>query len=646
MHDLGAQCNLQKMDRNKKNPLLTLTDKYQETKQLLQQENLRRQQIKSQLGLCPSAQMKNEPDIKNGCNLLRCEMMLNKSSPGSHAWCEASGDWGDEYCRVKVDGFRERAALAENENIGSDPTLVKQFSQEAELLARENELLDRHNQELLNQLAEANREIDRLKAELLQPNGCQPDLQTLAERLGMDLARSCGELEEAQNQLAEMEENLNDTHRTLQLREATIRGFLAKDSEKINKIPSLEKTDGLCQSVQVLEMKISELESQLCLSEQACRELQTQNALLRESELLNGQRIIEAEEKIRMLQGELEPDTSSEWEGLMHVKNQKIQNGVKSSEGIQFAVEESVRMKSSVLRMLLQVINRLGGNEKQDCSSELENAQVNPREVRRLQLEKNIWESFVNALEDNPTEGMESEGADCLLWCAKMKLGEMKTYLSLISTSTNSSKPLSLCRDSEPSDLTNMSLCNLDIIGIHNDTIKAEQKEQTVSIREQLDNSLIWRVLKQHVEKRLILLNNVASKLESSTSNEKQCDICRQTNEFCPIVSAAVDVFTACLMGTLDVHIFEPFYRNTNSIEVQTEGYERTLEQNNSHETAEANEGHETESVNCLRSRVKELEHLLSEYAERLTSLQQQHEEDKDRLKMEIMVVYFVYLSL
>ncbi|XP_036446187.1 myosin phosphatase Rho-interacting protein-like isoform X2 [Colossoma macropomum] len=635
-HDLGVQHKPQKMGSNKQNPVLTLTDKYQETKQLLQLENLRRQQIRNQLGLCASAQFIKEPEIKNECNV-DCEMTFNKSSLTSHTWCEASRDWEDEHSRAEVDWFSERAVVVVKENIGSDPTVVKRFSQEAEFLARQNEALKQHNQELLNQLAEANREIDRLKAELRhQPNSCQPELESVVEPLEMELSLNREKLQEAQNKLAEMEENLKDTQRDLQLREATLRGlgFLTKDSEKISKISSQGETDRSCQS----EIKLSELESQLALSEQTCRELQTQNVLVRESQLLNGHVIIEAEETVKTLQGELEPDTSSQWEGLVCLQ-QQVQDGRKSREGIQRVVEERVRMRSSVLSKLLEVIIHIAGNEKQGSTSELENIQLNPTMIRRLLLEKKVWESFVNALKDDPFQGVEK-----MLWYGKIKLEEIRMYLSALSISTDSSTLFSLSKDSDPRLSTNMSLSSLDITETHDGTMK-DEKERTILLNEQLD--LIWRSLKQHVKNRLTLLNHVASKLESSV-NERQCEICMQTTDFPssmqdPVVSAGLDIFTAYLVGTLDVQkertlpIFEPLGSNVTSVEVQTEN-QFVLEQNNNCEKTETNEV--TETSVSLKSRIKELEHLLSDGAKRLASLQQQHEEEKDRLKMDIVAAY------
>ncbi|KAL7860267.1 hypothetical protein AOLI_G00166160 [Acnodon oligacanthus] len=637
-HDFGEQHKPQQMSSNKQNPVLTLTDKYQETKQLLQLENLRRQQISNQLGLCPAAHFIKEPEIKNECNV-DCERTFNKSSLASHAWCEASRDWEDEHSRAEVDGFSERAAPVVKENTGSDPTVVNRFSQEAEFLARQNEALKQHNQELLNQLAEANREIDRLKAELRhQPNSCQPELESVVEPLELELSRNREKLQEVQNKLAEMEEHLKDTQRAVQLREATLRGLglLTKDCEKISKISAQGETDSLCQS----EIKLSEVESQLAVSEQTCRELQTQNVLLRESELLNGHRIIEAEETIKMLKREREPDTSSQWEGMVCLQQQQVHDGRKSREGIQRVIEESVRMRSIVLSKLLEVIKQIAGNEKQGSTSELENIQLNPTMVKTLQLEKNIWESVVNALKDNPIQGVGT-----LPWYGNIKLEEIKMYLSALSVSTDSSPLLSLSKDSDPRISTNTSLSSPDIIGTHDGTMK-DEKERTILWNEQLD--LIWTSLKQHVKSRLTLLNHVVSKLESPI-NEGQYDVYMQTSEF-PlskqdlVVSTVLDIFTAYLVGTVEVQkertlpVFEPFGSNVTSVEVQTEIHERVLEQNNNCEETEANE--ETESTVSLKSRIKELERLSSEGVKRLASLQQQHEEDKDRLKMDIVAAY------
>ncbi|XP_072550186.1 uncharacterized protein [Salminus brasiliensis] len=629
--DTGIPCKAQQTGPNKPNPVLTLTDKYQETKQLLQLENLRRQRIKNRLNLCPLPQINSEfltePELKTVCNVLCCETM-NNSSLGSHDWCEASRDWEDEHSRAKVDGFSERAVLPLRKNVGSDPTMVERFSQEDEFLARQHEALDRHNQELLNQLAEANREIDRLKAELLhQPNGCQPDLASVVERLEMELARNCRALQEAQNQLAEMEENLKDTHATLQLREATLQslGFLTKDSdEKIGKVSCPDEMNRLCQCVQVLESKVSELESQLSLSEQTCRKLQNQNAPLRESELVNSLRVTEAEGNVEKLQRE--PDTSSQWTRLMHVNRRQVQDGRRSREGIQHVVEESVQLRSSELNMLLEVIKPLAENEEQVSALEHENTQVNCTVVQSLQLEKNIWESFLNALKDHLSQGTQgTEGAGSLLQCAKKKLEEITMDLLALSISTGSSSP------------------NFDITGLYNGMEKDQQNIKTVLTDERLGNGQIWRGLKQLVETRLTLLNHEASKLESSINSERHCDVWNQTDDFHlhPFVSAAMDLFIACLVGYRNAlqertwPVAKLFYSNIKDVEIQAALREGALYPNNmvAHEKSEVSEENETETASSLRCRIKELEHLLSNGAMTLASLQRQHDEDKASLK-------------
>ncbi|XP_066499198.1 myosin phosphatase Rho-interacting protein-like isoform X2 [Hoplias malabaricus] len=606
------QCKIQKIVPNKQDPAVTLTGKYQETKQLPQLENLRKQHKKNQLGFCPSTQFINDLKVMSEQEV-HCDMI-------SHALWEATRYWEDEYSSVV------------KEDIGPDPAVVNLCCQEAEFLARQNEALNQHNQELLNQLAEANREIDRLKAELLhQPNGCQSELESVVERLEMEITRTCGQIQEARNQLVEMEENLKETHTALQLREATLRdlGFLTKDCEKISEISFLEETNRLCQNSQSLESK-----SQLRLSEQNCRELQNQNALLQESEVLHSEMIKETEEKVGTLQKGLEQDISCQWERLMHLQNNLVPDGRSSKETVQHVVKERVRMTSSVLSVLLEVIKHLTWSEKQESAPDLENAQMHHSVLNGLLLEKNLWEGFVNSLNHTPSQGLMTEGAGLLL-CAKMKQEETEMFLSAINMPGDTSNLLASSRDSNPNHSANIPLGNLDINGIHSGTMKEEQRERTNLFNEQL--ALIRRVLEHHIENRLTLLNHVASKVESST-NEIHCNIFEQTNGFYldPLVSVVMDVFIAYLIGNLlqedrTLPIFE-----ASCSKMASENHEKILEQN-SHEETKANE---TDTSNSLRCYIKELEHVFSKDAKRIASLQQQHEEDKDRFKMEIVAAY------
>lgn len=348
--ELRTEWEPQKIGPNKQNP--SLTAKQQETNGLINLKALKRQQINDLLDLYPlfqsSTEFTNEPKRKRECNLLPYGITSDKpiKSLRSLALCQASRDLGDETHWMRI--FSERSAMV-SENTDSDKAAVKLFSQEAELLSRQNEALNHRNQELVNQLAEADREIDRLKAGLVyQTNDHQPELESIVQCLELELARNCGQLHEAQTRLAEMEDNLKDMHQTPHLKEPTLRGlgFLNMDNEYKIAFPDI--IDRLRQSVQVLEFKVSELGSQQWLSTLTSRKLQAENM---KSEVQNGQMTMQDGKKNKMLERELELNIP-QCEGLTHTKDQQQQNKLETAE-------EQLKKKCSVFSLLLKVVSQL-----------------------------------------------------------------------------------------------------------------------------------------------------------------------------------------------------------------------------------------------------------------------------------------------
>lgn len=603
--DLRTEWEPQKIGSNKENH--TLTDKYQETTGLVHLKDLRRQQIHDLLDLQLLSQSNsvftNEPKLKGERYLLHDGITSDKpiQSPRLLALCQASRNLEDDLPWARI--LSERSPLMKSEDNDSDQAMVKLLSQKVEFLMKQNEDLNQRNQELLNQLAEADREIDRLKAELFhQPNGHQPELESVVECLELELARSCGKLQEAKAQLEEMEGNLKDTHQTLELKEATLRGlgFLTVDSE--NKITFPEIIDRLCQCVQVLEFKVSELGDQQWLSTLTCKDLQTQNTLLVKSETENAQKLMEYD---KMLESELESNIPLS-EGLTHTQD---------------TLAAELEKRSSSFSLLLEVITQLAGNKMTDSVSESEAVQMNPKVLSRLELENDIWESFVNTLKSTTSSDIKNEEAACLLQSADMKLNEVKMYLSALSLykSTNSN-PLTLSSNSEYSG--NTSPNNISIVGIKNGKMQEEQKDA------------MWKGLKEHMEQRLILIDHVTSKLESFANDEHFCEvinsnlkshICNKTNVYCLVISVVMDIMAACLVEKLSQS--ESMQK---SVAIQTENQEMSMMAVN--ENPEVNEDAEKETITRLKSHIKELEHLLSE---RLMSLQQQHAMDKERLKVD-----------
>lgn len=605
----------------------SLTDKYQKNKWLVNLKALRRQPINDLLDFYPlcqsSSEFTDEPTRQSECNLLQSEgITFDKpvKSLQSLALCQASRDLGDNLHGARM--FSQNSALMMMEQADSDQAMVKQLSQEAEFLTRQNEALNQRNQELVNQLAEADREIDRLKAMLAcKPNGQPSELESVVECLEWELGRSCGQLQEAQTQLADMDDNLKDTYQTLQLKETTLRGlgFLTMDNGY--KVTFPEIIDRLRQCVQVLESKVFELGNQHWHSTLSCKELQTENILPMKSEVQNGQKTMEDNKQNKLLDRELESNLPL-CEELAHIKDQQHQNRLER-------IEVELKKRSNVLSLLLEVISQLADNEMP--KSEHETAQMDHKVLRRLQLDSDFWESFVSTLKNTASNNMENEEAACVLQCAEMKLEEVKMYHSALSI--YKSNPLTLSRNSGPNNSGNTT--NPDIIGFNDGKMEKEQKDVT------------WKGLKEHMEKRLMLIGHVTSQLELFTNNgnlsdiAQQCHIWKKANTFSPMISVAMDIMADYLVEKLSQSVIV-----TKSVAIQTENQEVMPGQNNMvvNENAEVNEDSERETITNLKSHIMELEHRLSE---RLRSLQEQHEKDKERLKVDIMVVLlFLFLFL
>lgn len=70
---------------------------------------------------------------------------------------------------------------------------------------------------------------------------------------------------------------------------------------------------------------------------------------------------------------------------------------------------------------------------------------------------------------------------------------------------------------------------------------------------------VMWKGLKEHMEKRLTLINHVTSKLESCANKEDLSEITRQhhnrmkTNTLYPMISAVMDIMAAYLVDKLSL---------------------------------------------------------------------------------------------
>ncbi|XP_061605981.1 myosin phosphatase Rho-interacting protein-like isoform X2 [Phyllopteryx taeniolatus] len=169
-------------------------------------------------------------------------------------------------------------ALAE---AGGDQATVMKLSQEVEILGGQKEALDQRNQEMLNQLSEADREIQRLKEELSLR--CTEQLPKQMEDLQQELQEKDLQLLQAQTLITSLENRLGDAE---------------EDEPSVGnaEVASVGNTEGsLLRCFQATEAKLTELERKLHQSEFSCRQLQAENEALKEAGKLHRQNATQTE---------------------------------------------------------------------------------------------------------------------------------------------------------------------------------------------------------------------------------------------------------------------------------------------------------------------------------------------------------------
>nr|CAG5930995.1 unnamed protein product [Menidia menidia] len=286
-------------------------------------------------------------------------------------------------------------------DVAPDLLLVKTLSKELELLSHQNAALHQHNQEVLNQLTEADREIERLKAELSSrytephhlPEVEQQEKMRL-EDLEKELSLRNQELLEAQMLIM----SLRESEALTQLKNLT--GSEGSEDENKN---NTEKTDGyLLRCFEATEAKLTELERQLEESRLSCRELQQKNAELEEAGSLCSESLEKklCEECERRLNGEGENRTVSSEDRT-----------VSSEEKIRKVIQ-GMLLRQRVLGKLLGVIEGLG------CEKETEEVEESPTVGSQLRREEEMWRETLNRLKeetrsDDPVDALVLEGAEC-----------------------------------------------------------------------------------------------------------------------------------------------------------------------------------------------------------------------------------------
>lgn len=533
-------------------------------------------------------------------------------------------------------------------HIPPDQAVLRRLSQEVELLTSQNEALNQRNQEMLNQLTEADREIERLKAELssryTEPHHL-PEVEQLEQTGVGDLERELNlrnqQLLEAQSLIASLEENLRETEALLQL-----------------SIPGQEKNE----SAEKEEVYLLQL-----------TELQAQNEELKEGEKLYRQ---EAEADIRRLNEELQKERS---------KVVESNRCVSGEERIQQVIE-GVVMRLNALGKLLEAIEKLDVGLRKEESEEME-----PTVLNRLKWEEEFWRSLLDKL--NPEEVLLTEATERMIMEKQMLLlgndllpetdeglkdvdiicnvaGDERMFqikhfrvvtqmkMSLLnhlatSVSTYTRDKLQLMADrisnfyfsEHPWSGLMHSAATEALYCCRLNQLQSKYEEQLEETKQkQLTASLICSNCVRLMEENRVI-REVLSNLEEekSLSSGNKMDVSCQTEEIYP---QDTDVESQVADETPEEEMFESL--ELNFMEIPPPGIEgpqeiedETTEKNDaSHEVTDLS--FETEEVLELRRRVKELEEQLTvmeeelkeEFEEKMSSAQTQHEKEMEKLKV------------
>uniref|UniRef100_A0A3Q1BVC3 PH domain-containing protein n=1 Tax=Amphiprion ocellaris TaxID=80972 RepID=A0A3Q1BVC3_AMPOC len=322
----------------------------------------------------------------------------------------------------------------ENHSQTSDVTFGM-LSQRVELLTSENGALKQRCQEIVNQLTEADREIDRLKAELIsQQSGKQHHLvmeelkrvkAELAENQANAIDREYYErelneksqrLHEALVTLEELGNTLKDTENKLQLKEATLKGLgFQADYEDEELHPEKDQLQELLETTQA---QLIEREASLESTEQHCRELEARNSELvslnQESEKVSREKLAEAENEIRMLQEKLEMKTGRDEKNVAEcveagerqvddkgLLKQVAEEFEMRSEAINQVVEMLAKVDVSVEGMLRDLKSTLFGSSKEEPLC------VSGKDMRLL-LAGEFWSQLLGVIKVKPEENRQN----------------------------------------------------------------------------------------------------------------------------------------------------------------------------------------------------------------------------------------------
>ncbi|KAG7459360.1 hypothetical protein MATL_G00209890 [Megalops atlanticus] len=339
-------------------PALDLPRKYQETVALLQRQEERKRSMQAQL-LSPSSPPETQGPVAKeteGIHMKELNILLQDSEGRLRGLEGLLLDGGPvsvgELARLLgLHGDAEsylpgqEGMLGRTEELKSrateQPKEVQKLAQEVELLTGKNKALQQRCQEMVNQLNEADREIERLKAQLTSQEARQQSPLVAEE---MELLKA---------QLAE-----KDAEGRLHPKEATLKCLGLQAKEDCNKEALLRNWECLYPQTEATEAKLSKQKNKLHLAEGACSDLCAQIEELqgKSQECKRDQGGSSAESEVRIQQEELEGDRKSEGGnsavyGGEEGTKQSSERCDPGANRIQQVAEE-IRMKSEALGKL------------------------------------------------------------------------------------------------------------------------------------------------------------------------------------------------------------------------------------------------------------------------------------------------------
>ncbi|KAL0993344.1 hypothetical protein UPYG_G00106410 [Umbra pygmaea] len=498
------------------------------------------------------------PNRSSEASSQQYETVCPESHPTSIACCPDSLSRGETHSKansMRID-LPARCETPRTTDEYADPDqaiVLRRLAQEVELLSNQNKALNQRNQEMLNQLTEADREIERLKARLsskysgsdFHPKAEQHS-QAKVEGLEGELCRRDQQLQEAQCLVDSLDQRLRDTE--LQLREATLKalGFPAaqeaeEDDEGDDEVKEEEAEEEIINAghleekererlkmcLQDMEAKQLELEKQLLHTEQTCRELQACNTELTEVGRLYSIRAREAEADVMRLSEEVETIRMlSKEQGLRCWSEGKWQDEIvllSGNEKIQ-QVAEGIMAMSRTLGRVLQVIDRSDMNVVKALLDN-EHVEVNQTVVTQVQLEEAFWDGLLKGLKANPSQSAEEKLTDIVLCQSleSMVVQNQMLHLAYSLFSQGNVEALSLGRINACRSLRGLHIIG-DITGETVSETEEGDEERILNVHNTQKDA--ENVFSQHfteiTQERMFLLDQIASSVRASANNDLQ----------------------------------------------------------------------------------------------------------------------------